>query len=153
MSRIESVKRSWSLGKGMLVLLIPVVMWGCSKKSTSPDPTLFDGHVLLAPGQVGDVNQTKVQVYYSDPFAVGATPALEVTATGSSSDAAFSFGTLAAGDFYVVAWKDNGNTTVGSGDLQGWYNGLRNGSNNPLASVIHLLHGEHRSVNISVSLL
>ena len=123
----------------LLLLALPMFS-GCTKKSTSP-ATLFDGHVTLAAGQTGDVNQSQVQLYYTDPFAPGATPYLVATATGTATNATFSFGGLAAGEFYVVASK---------GSLRGWYNGARNGAGSPVASVIQLLHGESRSVSISM---
>jgi hypothetical protein len=151
--RISGISGARSLGACLMVFVLAAC--GCSKHSTdsTAPATSFGGHILLAGGQGGDVRQSQVQLYYGDPFAAGAAPYLTANATGSSTDATFSFAGLAAGDFYVVAWKDNGDGSVGKGDLLGWYDGARDGSAKPVAAVIHLLHGESRSVNIAMQAL
>lgn len=63
-----------------------------------------------------------------------------------------SVSTIAHGDFYVVAWKDaNLNNAVDSGDLHGWYAGAVDGTGQPLAAALPLLHGASGVANVAVS--
>jgi hypothetical protein len=134
----------------LLLVLLPN-LFGCAKSATNPPGGTFSGHVTLAAGQTGDVNQSQVQIYMKDPFSAGATPVQMVLATGSATDATYQFGDLGHGDFYLVAWKDTGDLVVDSGDLRGWYNGGVSGTGAPVATIYHLLHGEKASINFSMS--
>lgn len=97
------------------------------------------------------MNLTAVQLDTSDPFAPGATPGRVVIANGSDTNASYSFGDVAHGDFCVVAWKDNLDGVVGSGDPRGWYEGAVNGAGAPVAKVLHLLHGQGATIDVTVS--
>jgi hypothetical protein len=133
-----------------LVVGIAVAITGCSKSTTEPDPKI-SGSVVLGAGATGDPSGTQVQLYGGDPFAPGATPSRVTAAVGSGGSAAFDFGVVGHGDFYVVAWKDDGDGSVDTGDLRGWYNGGVDGTGNPVAAPVHLVHGSNATITITVS--
>ena len=135
--------------RASFVLFLPLLAC-CASKTTGPGGTL-SGHVTLAAGQSSDVTGTAVRLYTSDPFVAGATPMKSVTSSGSTTNVAFSFDDVGHGDFYIVAWKDNLDGIVNAGDLLGWHNGGVNGTGQPVAQVLHLLHGQNATANISVS--
>jgi hypothetical protein len=150
-SRIPlDLRRGGSLASALVALALLSALASCKGPTNPPGGTL-SGDVTLAPGQTGNVSPIAVSMYMNDPFAIGATPARTVVATGSATQAHYSFPDIAHGDFYVVAWKDNGDNVVGSGDLRGWYDGAVDGGGQPVAGSIHLLHGQSGVMNIAVS--
>jgi hypothetical protein len=134
----------------LLLCTLMLLESGCSNKSTDPHPSIA-GHVVIASGQAGDVSLSLVRLYATDPFVPGAAPVNVTTATGSVSDATFLFKEVPHGDYYVIAWKDEGDGVVGSGDLLGWYDGAVNGPGNPVAAKLHLIHGQNASITITVA--
>jgi hypothetical protein len=132
-----------------LVLCSSILAGACAKKPTEPAPSI-SGHVVLAPAQPGDVSATLVQLFASDPFAAGASPTEITTATGTAAEAAFLFSEVGHGAFFVVAWKDEGDGQVGVGDLRGWYDGAVDGTGNPVAKALQLVHGRSPDITITM---
>ena len=118
----------------------------CSK-STEPHPHLA-GRVQLASGASGDLSGTQVQLFVMNPFTAGATPSRVVAAVGSGADVGFDFGEVEHGDFYLVAWKDEGDGTIGPGDLRAWYDGAVDGGGQPVAAVLRVLHGQDLAITL-----
>ena len=145
-SALHRLAHAWHV----LSLLMALAM-ACSK-ATEPHPHLT-GRVQLAAGASGDLAGTQVQLFGSDPFAPGATPARTVGVVGSGADVGFDFGEVGHGDMYVVAWKDDGDGKVGPGDLQAWYDGALDASQQPSAAALTVLHGQDVNITLHARLL
>lgn len=108
------------LKKSVLVTVIVVavaLLAGCTK------PTKLTGTLLLQPGQTGDVQNSRVELY--EKADLTGTPVKFVASTNNTiSNSPFEFTDVIEGYYYILAWKDlNGDGVVSDKDIVGVHGG------------------------------
>jgi hypothetical protein len=100
-----------------LVLVAVGFMGSCTKT------TKLTGTLVLQPGQTGDVQNTRVELYQKADLT-GTPVAFVASKTNTISNSPFEFTDVIEGYYYVLAWKDlNGDGVVSDKDIVGVHGG------------------------------
>uniref|UniRef100_A0A7C4CD23 Uncharacterized protein n=1 Tax=candidate division WOR-3 bacterium TaxID=2052148 RepID=A0A7C4CD23_UNCW3 len=95
-----------------------VALPGCSK------PTRVIGRLVLAPGQTGDVQNCRVELYVSSDLTGNPVKFVASEASGQANQSPFEITDVIEGYYYLLAWKDmNGDGVVSDKDIVGVHGG------------------------------
>jgi hypothetical protein len=108
------------LKKTVLLALIVVAVALVGSCTTA---TKLVGTLVLQPGQTGDVQNTRVELYEKADLT-GSPVMFVASKTGTLSESDFEFTDVIEGYYYVLAWKDLSNDgKVSDGDIVGVHGG------------------------------
>jgi hypothetical protein len=100
-----------------LIVVMATLIGGCTKA------TKLTGTLLLQPGQTGDVQNTRVELYEKADLT-GTPVAFVASKNNTISNSPFEFDDVIEGYYYVLAWKDlDGDGTVSDKDIVGVHGG------------------------------
>ncbi len=102
----------------LALILVAVTFMGSCTQATK-----LIGTLLLQPGQTGDVQNTRVELYEKADLT-GSPVMFVASKTGTASQSDFEFTDVIEGYYYVLAWKDlSGDGVVSDGDIVGVHGG------------------------------
>ena len=102
----------------LALILVAVALMGSCTTATK-----LIGTLLLQPGQTGDVQNTRVELYEKADLT-GSPVMFVASKTGTASQSDFEFTDVIEGYYYVLAWKDlSGDGVVSDGDIVGVHGG------------------------------
>jgi hypothetical protein len=119
---------------------------GCAVSQPS---TRIVGTLSLAPGQTGDLSNTRIGIYTSLQEWANDTPVRVVAPVGSGATVTYVFDNVVPGNYYFDAWKDIDNDfVIDFADIYGWYG---NGSY-PNGALTQFPVNQGQTVTISIQM-